>query len=72
MLPYLVYGIAVLLLRGALTTAVGLVIVIAHAWLVFNQRIIGDADYSNGLIYYFPMVMALAVLPLVVITLKKP
>lgn len=71
MLPYLVYGIAVPLLRGALTSLAGLVIIVAHAWLVFDQRIIGIADYSNNLIYYVPMVMALAVLPLAVIALKK-
>jgi hypothetical protein len=71
MLPYLVYGIAVPLLRGVLTTVVGLVIIVVHAWLVFNQRVLGNADYSDGLIYYVPMVMALAVLPLAVIALKK-
>ena len=71
MLPYLVYGIAVPLLRGVPTTVAGLVIIVAHAWLVFNQRVIGNADYSDGLIYYVPMVMALAVLPLAVIALKK-
>lgn len=71
MLPYIVYGITVPLLHSALTTIVGLVIVVAHTWLVFNERILGNADYSDGMVYYFPMVIALAVLPLVVITLKK-
>ena len=71
LLPYMVYGIAVPLLRGSLTTGAGLVIVVAHAWLVFNQRIIGHADYSNGLIYYGPMLLAVLVLPLIVIAFKK-
>lgn len=71
MLPYLVFGISVPLMRGGLTTIVGLVIVVAHAWLVFNQRIIGNADYSDGLIYYLPVILALAVLPLVFIALKQ-
>jgi len=71
MLPYLIYGIAVSLLRGTLTTATGLVIVVAHAWLVFTERIIGDGDYSNGMIYFGPMVIALAALPLAWIALKK-
>lgn len=71
MLPYLVYAIAVPLLRGTLTTLTGLFIVIAHTWLVLNERIIGHVDYSNGLIYYGPMLLALVALPLVMIALKK-
>ena len=71
MLPYLIYAIAVPLLRGTLTTGGGLVIVIAHAWLVFNERIIGHADYSNGMIYYGPFVMTALAVPLVVIVFKK-
>ena len=71
LLPYLVYGIAVPLMRGSLTTSIGLLIVVVHTWLVFNQRIIGHADYSNGMIYYGPMLLALVALPLIVIALKK-
>jgi len=71
MLPYLIYGIAVPLLHGTLTTATGLVIVVAHAALVVNERIIGDGDYSNGMIYFGPMIIALVALPLALIALKK-
>jgi hypothetical protein len=71
MLPYVVYAVAVPLLRGTLTTTVGLLIVVTHTWLVFNQRIIGNADYSDGLIYFLPMLIALAVLPLAIIAMKK-
>lgn len=71
MLPYLVYGIAVPLLRSSLTTIVGLLIVAAHAWLVFNHRIIDHADYSDGMIYYGPMLLAVLALPLIVIVLKR-
>jgi len=71
MLPYMVYGIAVPLLRGTLTTITGLVIVIAHAWLVLNERIIGHADYSDGLIYYGPMLLAVLALPLIVIAFNR-
>lgn len=71
MLPYMVYGIAVPFLRGMLTTMVGAVIVIAHAWLVYSERIVGNADYSNGLIYYGPMIIALLVSPLAVLALKS-
>ena len=71
MLPYLVYGIAVPLLRGPLTTLNGVVIVVVHAWLVFDQRFAENVDYSNGLIYYVPVILAVAVLPLAFIALKK-
>ena len=71
MLPYMIYGIAVALFRGTLTTIVGLVIVVAHAWLVFNYRILGHADYSDGMIYYGPMLLALFALPLIVIVFKR-
>ena len=71
MLPYIVYGVAVPLLRGRLTTIIGLAIVIAHAWLVFNERIIGHADYSDGMIYIGPMLLALLAMPLLVIVFKR-
>lgn len=70
-LPYLVYGIMIPLSRGAVTSITGLVIVTVHAWLVITQRIVGNADYSNGLIYYVPIILALAIAPLVVIMVKK-
>jgi hypothetical protein len=72
MLPYLVYAIAVPLLRGAMTAIVGVALVIVHAWLVYSQRFSGGVDYSDGCIYYVPMFMAIAVLPLAVIALRQP
>ena len=71
MLPYIVYGITVPLARNKVTTIVGLVIVIAHALLVINERIIGKGDYDEGMIYYGPMIIAVTVLPLVVFTIKN-
>jgi hypothetical protein len=71
MFPYIVYGITVPLSRNIVTTIVGLVIVIAHALLVINERIIGKADYDDGMIYYGPMIIAVIALPLVVITIKE-
>ena len=71
MLPYIVYGITVPLARNKVTTIVGLVIVIAHALLVINERIIGKANYDDGMIYYGPMIIAVIALPLVVITIKN-
>ena len=71
MLPYFVYGIAVPLSRSMMTTIIGLIIVIAHTLLVFNERFIGKADYSDGMIYYVPIIIAVTVLPLVLITINK-
>ena len=70
-LPYMVYGIIVPLSRGALTTITGLIIVTVHLWLVITQRIIGNADYSNGLIYVVPILLAAAILPLVIFVAKQ-
>ena len=71
LLPYMVYGIAVPLVRSSLTTGIGLVIVVAHTWLVFRERIIGQADYSDSLIYYGPILLAVLALPLVVTAIRK-
>ena len=71
MLPYLVYAIAVPLSRSTMTTMLGLVIVITHALLVFNERFIGNADYSDNIIYYGPIIIAVIVLPFVIIAIKK-
>jgi hypothetical protein len=72
MLPYLVYAVAVPLLGGPLTAVVGVALVIAHAWLVISERYSSSVDYSDGMIYYVPMLMAVAVLPLAVIALRQP
>lgn len=71
MLPYIAYGIIVPLSHNIVTTIVGLFIVIAHALLVINERIIGKADYDDGMIYYIPMIITVTVLPFVMTTLNK-
>ena len=71
MLPYFVYAIVVPLSRSTMTTMLGLVIVITHALLVFNERFIGNADYSDNIIYYGPIIIAVTVLPLVIIAIKN-
>ena len=71
MLPYLVYGIAVPLFRSTLTTINGAILVAVHTWLVFNQRFTENADYSDDMIYYIPLIMTIVVIPLVIIALKK-
>ena len=71
MLPYIVYAMAVPLCRSTMTTILGVIIVIAHVLLVFNERFIGNADYSDGLIYYGPVIIAVSILPLVLLAIKK-
>jgi hypothetical protein len=41
------------------------------ALIVINHRIIGNADYDNGMIYYGPIILALIVLPLVLFSIKS-
>jgi hypothetical protein len=71
LLPYLVYGLVVPLLRSPVTTITGLIIVMVHAWLVIDERIVADVDYSDGKIYYIPIIISIAVLPLVVLAINK-
>ncbi|MGD2053102.1 MAG: hypothetical protein PVG45_03260 [Gammaproteobacteria bacterium] len=70
-LPYLVYGIAVPLWRNPVTTVTGLLLVVAHTWLVINQRFVAIVDYSDGMIYYIPAIISVALLPLALTAIKK-
>jgi hypothetical protein len=69
--PYLVYAIAVPLLPGVITTSVGIVLVAAHTGLVVAERFLDGADYSDGLIYTMPIIMAVLVTPLVIVALIR-
>ena len=69
--PYLIYSVAVALRRGTLITVTGFIVVVIHTWLVITERIIGHADYSSGMIINLPLVMALAMLPLAINTIRK-
>jgi hypothetical protein len=71
MLPYIVYGIVVPLLQSTMTTIAGLVIVIAHVFLVINERLTGKVDYSDSVIYFGPIFIAVTILPLVMIAIRK-
>lgn len=69
--PYMVYAVTVPLLPGAITTAAGVILALAHTWLVVTERFIGSADYSNSMIYIIPIIMAILVIPLAIIALLK-
>lgn len=72
LLPYLTYGLVVPLLRTALTAVAGIVLLGLHTALVVNERFVDGADYSDGMIYYGPLVLALAMLPLLAVGLRQP
>ena len=67
-IPYLVYGIAVPLLPGRLTTAVGIVLAVLHTGLVVAVRLLGAGE---ALMNTVPVILAVLVVPLVVIALVK-
>ena len=70
-LPYLVYSAAAALQRSTLITVIGFIVVAIHTWLVISERIIGQAEYSSGMIINVPLVMALAMLPLALSAIMK-
>jgi len=71
LLPYLIYAIAAPLLRAGPILAVGLALLGVHSWVVIRERFVGGADYSDGMIYYVPSLLALALVPLLVMVLRK-
>lgn len=72
LLPYLAYGVIVVFLNSTVTMASGVVVLLVHAALVFVERFGGAVEYNNDVIYIVPVVVTLALLPLVVMALRKP
>lgn len=72
LLPYLIYGLAVPLLRTLTGTVAGLVLAALHTAVVVAERFSGPVDYSDGWIHFAPWLFALALLPLVALGLKQP
>ncbi len=70
--PYLVYAVAVELLKKNVTIIYGLLLLAAHVWLVVSERLTGAADYSDGVIYYAPLVFSAALIPLLIMALRAP
>lgn len=66
LLPYLVYAVAVALPRGPLTLVGGLAALAIHTWVVVRERIADRADYNDGMIYYIPLALMLALLALAI------
>ena len=72
LLPYLVYGVAIPFLQGWVLSLPGIALVVLHAALVARERFLENADYGDGLIYIVPPVLAVALLPVIYLALKKP
>ena len=72
LLPYLVYGVAIPFLQGWVLSLPGVILVVLHAALVARERFLDHADYGDGLIYIVPPVLAVALLPVIYLALRKP
>jgi len=72
LLPYLAYAIIAVLLRRPVTLVAGLVLLAAHAWLVLSERFSGAVNYSDGMIYYVPVLLTLALVPLWIMAMRQP
>jgi len=72
LLPYLVYALIVVMLPRPAVLLSGLVLLALHAWLVFSVRFSGPVDYSDGMIYYVPLLLTLALLPYLIVAMRQP
>jgi hypothetical protein len=70
--PYLAYGLIVVFLNSTVTMATGVVVLAVHAGLVYVERFGNTVDYSDGMIYVVPAIVTLALVPLVVMALRRP
>lgn len=70
--PYLTYGLVVALLRRTLTNIAGMILLTLHAWLVISERFVGGADYAGDMIYFAPLALTVALIPLVILALREP
>ncbi len=60
LMPYLLLGLALPYLRGWALALPTLLIVAVHGWLVLGQRFLDHQGYSDGVIYFGPLALALA------------
>jgi hypothetical protein len=60
LLPYLVLGLTIPYLHGWALAVSAFAVVAVHAWLVVTYRFAGYQGYADGLIYYVPLLLALA------------
>ena len=72
LLPYLLYAVIAVMLRRPVILAAGIALLAAHAWLVLSERFSGAVDYSGNMIYYIPVLLAVALIPLWIMAMRQP
>ena len=72
LLPYVIYSIAVTLYDSMLTIAYGLGLIAVHIWMVMNVRFIEGGTYTDALLYYGPIILSVALIPLFIMALRVP
>ena len=69
MIPYLLFALAAVLLKGALSMIHGLSLLALHAWVVISARFTGAS--SDEWLIYGPLLLSLALLPLLYLAMHK-
>ena len=70
-LPWLVYAVAVPLLHTTVTAVCGLLLLLAHGWLVVSERFLAAQPYQDNTIYLAPVALALLLLPLAMVAARR-
>jgi hypothetical protein len=71
LLPYLVFGMVLPYLHGWALALPALLMVGIHAWVVVTQRFLNFQGYSDGMIYYVPIALAIAAAVLAAWALRR-
>jgi hypothetical protein len=71
MLPYLLYALPVVLWRGLLSVVAGLGVLAVHAGAVVQVRWLDGAAPANALLYLVPLILSVALLPVVIVALRQ-
>jgi hypothetical protein len=69
--PYIIYGCSLSFLRQNFAMIVGIVLLLVHLLLVIAERFIDTADYSDGMIYYLPLMLSLVLAVILYLALRK-
>ena len=70
-LPWLVYAVAVPLMHSTVTAVCGLLLLLAHGWLVVSERFLVAQPYQDNTIYVAPVILALLLLPLAIVAARR-
>ena len=70
LVPYLIFGMAVYLRQGILSTIIGIVLLAVHVWMVYTQHfVIGGRD--DTLLLSGPPILGIILLPLLIAAMRK-